>query len=84
MGRVGVIVSRERHLGSFDIVHIKDAAGNAFATRLGNVFVIGKSDGKTSKALVSLPKLKGIKRTILEESAGRHKEVTPTEAKVNP
>ena len=26
-GRVGVIVSRERHQGSFDIVHMKDAAG---------------------------------------------------------
>jgi len=71
MGRVGVIVNRERHPGSFDIVHIKDAVGNAFATRLGNVFVIGKSDGKTTKALISLPKGKGIKKTILEEAAAR-------------
>nr|BAK03384.1 predicted protein [Hordeum vulgare subsp. vulgare] len=71
MGRVGVIVHRERHLGSFDIVHIKDAVGNTFATRLGNVFVIGKSDGKTTKALISLPKAKGIKKSILEEAAAR-------------
>jgi len=80
LGRVGVIVTRERHPGSFDIVHIKDAAGNSFATRLGNVFVIGKSDGKTTKALVSLPKGKGIKKTILEEAAERiHKDLpTPT------
>lgn len=33
LGRVGVITSRERHPGSFDIVHVKDAAGNSFATR---------------------------------------------------
>ena len=34
LGRVGTITSRERHPGSFDIVHIKDAAGSTFATRL--------------------------------------------------
>jgi len=73
MGRVGVIVNRDRHPGSFDIVHVKDAVGNTFATRLGNVFVIGKSDGKTTKALVSLPKNKGIKKSILEEAAARNK-----------
>jgi small subunit ribosomal protein S4e len=33
LGRVGVIQSRERHPGSFDIVHVKDAANNTFATR---------------------------------------------------
>ena len=27
IGRVGVIVHRERHLGGFDIVHVKDANG---------------------------------------------------------
>jgi len=64
LGRVGVIVSREKHPGSFDIVHVKDAAGNQFATRIGNVFVIGKG----TKSLVSLPRGKGIKRTVLEES----------------
>merc|ERR1712070_474788 len=32
-GRVGVIISRERHQGSFDIVHVKDSAGHTFATR---------------------------------------------------
>ena len=66
-GRVGVIVSRERHQGSFDIVHVKDAAGNTFATRLHNVFVIG--EGSTS--MVSLPKRKGIKKSIIEERAER-------------
>lgn len=62
-GRVGVIVSRERHQGSFDIIHLKDSAGHTFATRLGNVFVIGKGN----RPYVSLPKRKGIKLSILEE-----------------
>merc|ERR1712070_686442 len=66
-GRVGVIVSRERHQGSFDIVHVKDSAGHVFATRLGNVFVIGKG----SRPLVSLPRRKGIKKSIIEERALR-------------
>jgi len=66
-GRVGVIVSRERHQGSFDIVHVKDSAGHTFATRLGNVFVIGEG----SKPMISLPKRKGIKTSIIEERALR-------------
>lgn len=33
MGRVGMVGHRERHPGSFDIVHVKDAAGHSFATR---------------------------------------------------
>jgi small subunit ribosomal protein S4e len=64
LGRVGVITSKEKHPGSFDIVHVKDAAGQAFATRLSNIFAIGKG----VKSLVSLPKAKGIKRSVLEES----------------
>jgi len=74
LGRVGVIVSKERHPGSFDIVHIKDASGQAFATRLSNVFVIGKG----TKSLVSLPRSKGIKKTVLEEAEARKKTGTST------
>ena len=33
LGRVGTIINRERHPGSFDIVHVKDALGHLFATR---------------------------------------------------
>merc|ERR1712002_986054 len=62
-GRVGTIMSRERHPGSFDIVHVKDASGHTFATRLGYIFVIGKGN----KPYISLPKGKGIKLTIAEE-----------------
>jgi len=75
-GRVGVIVSREKHPGSFDIIHIKDALGQAFATRLSNVFVIGKG----TKSLVSLPAKKGIRRSILEESELKSKSKTEKSA----
>jgi small subunit ribosomal protein S4e len=67
LGRVGVITSRERHPGSFDIVHVKDAANNTFATRLSYVFVIGKGN----KPWISLPNDKGVRKTITEESAKR-------------
>lgn len=63
LGRVGTVVNRERHPGSFDIVHIKDSQGHVFATRLSNVFIIGKG----TKAYVSLPKGKGVKLSIAEE-----------------
>merc|ERR1712170_24410 len=63
LGRTGLITHRERHPGSFDIVHIKDALGHTFATRLNNVFVIGKGN----KAWVSLPRGKGVRLTIAEE-----------------
>jgi len=63
LGRVGVITHREKHPGSFEIVHVKDAAGQAFATRLTNVFVIGKG----TKSYVSLPMGKGVKLSILED-----------------
>jgi small subunit ribosomal protein S4e len=62
MGRVGVITHRERHDGGFNIVHIKDAIDNSFATREGNVFVIG-----SEKPWISLPKGKGVKLSIAEE-----------------
>jgi len=76
LGRVGVIVSKEKHPGSFDIIHIKDAIGQQFATRIGNVFVIGKG----TKSLVSLPRKKGIKRSVLHESEDRKKKVETTQA----
>ncbi|XP_003740274.1 40S ribosomal protein S4 [Galendromus occidentalis] len=63
LGRVGIITSRERHPGSFDIVHIKDSSGHTFATRQSYIFVIGKG----SKPWVSLPKGKGVKLSIAEE-----------------
>jgi small subunit ribosomal protein S4e len=64
-GRVGTLTHIEKHPGSFDIVHVKDVEGNVFATRLGNVFMIGKG-GDLKNCEVSLPRGKGVKRTIFE------------------
>lgn len=61
MGRVGVITHRERHDGGFNIVHIKDAIDNSFATRESNVFIIGQE-----KPWISLPKGKGVKVSFSE------------------
>lgn len=67
MGRVGTIMHRERHPGSFEIVHVKDSVGHSFATRLNNVFVIGKG----SKPWISLPKGNGVKLSIMEDRNAR-------------
>jgi small subunit ribosomal protein S4e len=69
-GRIGVISSIERHLGGFDIIHLKDKAKNEFATRMENVFVIGEG----TKNWISLPKGKGVRKTIQEEQDARMKE----------
>ena len=63
IGRVGQLMHVEHHPGSYEIVHIKDANGNSFATRLSNVFTVG--EGK--KALIALPKRKGVRQTLVEE-----------------
>jgi len=63
IGRVGVIQHREKHPGSFEMVHVKDAVGHVFATRLANVIPIGKGN----KPWISLPKGNGIKLSIVED-----------------
>jgi len=77
VGRVGVILSRERHPGSFDIVRLRDKTGVEFATRIGNVFTIGSGD----KVWITLPKQTGVRTTILEEKAARLKAIKDKEAK---
>ena len=66
IGRVGSILHVERHLGSFDIVHLKDANGKTFATRSGNIFIIGNK-----KSEITLPASEGIYLNIMEEKARR-------------
>jgi small subunit ribosomal protein S4e len=66
IGRIGNITNKEKHPGSFDIVHLRDSKGNDFATRIGNVFVIGQD-----KPWISIPKHKGLKSSILEERVER-------------
>ncbi|XP_024377212.1 small ribosomal subunit protein eS4x isoform X2 [Physcomitrium patens] len=70
-GRIGVIQHREKHKGSFDIIHVTDSTGNQFATRMGNVFTIGQG----TKPWITLPRGKGIKLSIVEE-AKKRKAVT--------
>ncbi|KAG9510404.1 40S ribosomal protein S4, partial [Fragariocoptes setiger] len=63
LGRIGTIISRERHPGSFDIVHVKDSQGHTFATRINYIFVIGKGN----EPYISLPKGKGVRLSVAEE-----------------
>jgi len=67
IGRVGVLQSIERHIGSYDIAHVRDVNGHSFSTRVSNVFVIG--DGKTPA--ISLPKGEGIRLSLQEERDAR-------------
>jgi small subunit ribosomal protein S4e len=67
-GRVGIIVNRTRLQGAFDMIAVKDKSGHSFNTRIDNCFVIGK--GETSS--ITLPRDKGLKKTIMEESEARN------------
>lgn len=69
IGRVGIIQMREKHPGSHEIVRVRDALGHDFATRKGNVFIIGQG----SEPAISLPKGKGLKKSIIEEQEARIK-----------
>jgi small subunit ribosomal protein S4e len=62
-GRVGTLMHIEKHDNSFTIVTVKDAKGHSFATRVSNVFVIGSGN----EPQITLPKGRGIKKTIIEE-----------------
>lgn len=63
VGRVGTVVHREKHLGGFDVVHVKDARGQPFSTRLSNVFIIGQG----TAPWISLPRDQGVKLSPAEE-----------------
>ena len=67
IGRVGVLQHIEHHPGSYEIATVRDARGHTFATRLSNIFCMGA--GKDT--LVSLPKNKGIRLSLVEEAAKR-------------
>jgi len=71
IGRVGILQHVEHHPGSYEIAHVKDSRGNAFATRLSNIFVIG--DGK--KPLITLPKAKGVLLSLVEEREVRDRRL---------
>jgi small subunit ribosomal protein S4e len=77
VGRVGQILHVEKHLGSYDIVHLKDNNGKTFATRASNLFIIGNK-----KSSVTLPEGDGNYLNFLEEKALRDdKRRKPSAAK---
>lgn len=76
VGRCGTLMSVEQHPGSYQIVHVKDALGHSFATRMSNCFVIGQ--GK--KSLVTLPRGDGTKQSLVEERNARLKRYAATAA----
>jgi small subunit ribosomal protein S4e len=67
IGRIGNLQSLEKHPGSYEIAHVKDANGKSFSTRLTNVLVIG--DGKTPA--ISVPKGDGLRLTLIQERDAR-------------
>jgi small subunit ribosomal protein S4e len=69
-GRIGVVEHIERHPGTYTIVHIKDRREHQFATRVENIFVLGKG----TNPMCSLPKQKGIKLSIVEERVSAAKK----------
>jgi small subunit ribosomal protein S4e len=74
-GRIGAIVSLERHPGAFDIAHLRDANGHEFITRKSNIFVIGDDDKSIA---ITLPKNRGVKTSVVED---REQRLIAAEAK---
>lgn len=62
MGRIGRVIAIENHDASVNMVTLQDARKETFCTTTKNVFIIG-TDGK---ALITLPKEKGIKRSVCD------------------
>merc|ERR1711970_1712220 len=67
-GRCGIVTGREKNIGSFEIVHVKDDKNRLFSTRIANVFTISNKD---DEPLISLPRAKGVRDNILEERKRR-------------
>lgn len=76
-GRIGEIVSIERHPGAFDIARLKDAAGNEFATRAANIFIVGKN---LNNLVVTVPKHQGLRMNPIQE---REEKLIAAEARKN-
>jgi small subunit ribosomal protein S4e len=78
-GRVGEITRIEKHPGSYEIIHLRDKKGAAFATRVANVFIIGGAGKDGAKPEITLPKGKGIQLSIVEEREARAKKAAKAE-----
>jgi len=73
-GRVGEVIRIEKHPGSYEIIHLRDKKGAAFATRVANVFIIGEQTKEGVRSAITLPKGKGIQLSIIEERDARFKK----------
>jgi small subunit ribosomal protein S4e len=73
-GRVGEVTRIEKHPGSYEIVHLRDKKGAAFATRVANVFMIGEQTKEGVRSAITLPKGKGIQLSIQDEREARFKK----------
>ena len=51
-GKIGVVYYREKNFGNEETVRVKDSLGEEFATKISNIFIIGKGN----KSYISLPK----------------------------
>jgi small subunit ribosomal protein S4e len=63
-GRIGEVVSIDRHPGAFDVAHVRDANGHDFVTRMGNIFFLGSD---ASSLAITLPKAKGLKLDVITD-----------------
>jgi small subunit ribosomal protein S4e len=70
IGRVGIIFSRLPHPGSEEIVKVRDSRGHIWSTLASNIFVLGNEN----ESLVSLPKDKGVRLSVIEERDARAKK----------
>eukprot|EP00755_Sulcionema_specki_P004386 Sspe_Gene.410::Locus_144_Transcript_3_4_Confidence_0.400_Length_935::g.410::m.410/K02987/RP-S4e, RPS4; small subunit ribosomal protein S4e len=73
-GPDGQIVDVERHPGSFDIVHMRDANDNTFATARGT----SSSSGAPGTINLTLPKMKGIRVPLTED---RERRIQPSSSR---
>jgi small subunit ribosomal protein S4e len=70
IGRVGIILSRHPHPGAEEVVKVRDSRGHVWSTLASNIFVLGNEN----ESLVSLPKDKGVRLSVIEERDARNKK----------
>lgn len=62
-GRVGIITDKTLHPGSEAVVKIQDVKSNIWSTLISNVFIFGKGND----SLVTLPRDKGVRLSVIED-----------------
>ncbi|XP_049851467.1 40S ribosomal protein S4-like [Schistocerca gregaria] len=70
IGRIGIIIGKEEHTSTQDIIKIRDTRGETWATKISNVFILGNGN----QPQISLPQGKGIKLSAIEDREVRLKK----------